>query len=117
LKKITQIISFVLIGFALNISNPSKNEFIDFISIEIKKKYPEINLQANADSSAVEQILVGFGNTVITNILKESTTQKDYWLFSVYELDMRLLRDFGAQVKNVKVIGIANTFIPLSSFD
>jgi hypothetical protein len=30
---------------------------------------------------------------------------------------MRLLRDFGAQAKNVKVIGIASIFIPLSSFD
>ena len=117
MKKIIQIIVLVLIGLALNISNPSKNEFIDFISVEIKKKYPEINLQTNADSSTVEQMLVGFGNTVITNVLKESTTQKDYWLFSVYELDMRLLRDFGAQIKNLKVIGVAGSFIPLSSFD
>jgi hypothetical protein len=54
---------------------------------------------------------------MVTNFLTESTTQKDYWILSVFEVDMKLARDFGIKEKNLKVLGVAGTFIPLSEIN
>ena len=115
MKTIIQILVVAILGFALNVTNPTKNDFVDFATAEIKKKYPDLNFKAEPNSSGIEKMIAGFGNMMITSYLNESTTRKDYWLFSIYELDMKLARDFGAEAKNMKVLGVAGNFIPLSS--
>ena len=58
-----------------------------------------------------------FGNTLLNNNLTDSTTQKDYWIFSIFEVDMKLARDFGIKEKNLKVLGLAGAFVPLSEIN
>jgi hypothetical protein len=101
----------------LNVTNPSKNDFIEFASTHIKNKYPDLNFKPESNATDLEKIISGVGNTMITNFLTETTTQKDYWILSVFEVDMKLARDFGIKEKNLKVLGVAGTFIPLSEIN
>jgi hypothetical protein len=109
------LIALLCIG--LNVTNPSKTDFIEFASIHIKKKYPDLNFKPESNATDLEKIISGVGNTMITNFLTESTTQKDYWILSVFEVDMKLARDFGIKEKNLKVLGVAGTFVSLSEIN
>ena len=109
------LIALLCIG--LNVTNPSKNDFIEFASTHIKNKYPDLNFKPESNATDLEKIISGVGNTMITNFLTETTTQKDYWILSVFEVDMKLARDFGIKEKNLKVLGVAGTFIPLSEIN
>jgi len=113
MKIIIQIIVLAIIGIGLNITNPSKNEFIDFAAGQVKKNYPDLDFKTNSESSGIEKMIAGFGNMMITTVITESTATKDYFFFTIYELDMKLARDFGVDAKNIKVLGIANHFVPL----
>ena len=115
MKLVVQVLVLIVLGFMMNVMNPSKNEFIDFASAQIKKKYPDLDFKANKGNSAIEKMIAGFGNMMITKFLNEATTRKDYVVFSIYELDMKMARDFGVEAKNIKVLGIVGNFIPLTS--
>lgn len=114
MKTAIKTLVLALVGFVLNLTNPSQNDFIDFASEEVKKKYPELDFKSEQSANGIEKLVAGFGNMMITNFLTEATTRKDYWLFSVYELNLKAARDFGVPVKNMKILGIAGQFIPLS---
>lgn len=103
------LIAILCIG--LYSTNPSKTDFIEFASIQIKKKYPELDFKP--ESGVISLI----GNTMVSNYLTESTTQKDYLIFSIFEVDMKLERDFGIKEKNIKVLGVAGKFLPLSELN
>jgi hypothetical protein len=51
------------------------------------------------------------GNSVLSDFIRQNTDRRDYVFFSVYELDLSLARDFGFSEKNLKVIGIAGSFL------
>ena len=105
------LIAILCIG--LNITNPSKNDFIEFASLQIKKKYPELDFKPESSATGIEKIISGLGNTMVSNFLTDSTTQKDYIILSIFEVDMKLARDFGIKEKNIKVLGVAGNFLPL----
>jgi len=113
MKIIIQIIVPAVIGVGLNITNPSKNEFIDFAAGQVKENYPDLNFKTNSESSGIEKMIAGFGNMMITTVIAESIVTKDYFFFSIHELDMKLARNFGVDEKNIKVLGIAKHFVPL----
>ena len=93
--------------------NPSKNDFIEFASLQIKKKYPELDFKPESSTTGLEKIISGLGNTMVSNFLTDSTTQKDYIILSIFEVDMKLARDFGIKEKNIKVLGVAGNFLPM----
>ena len=105
------LIAILCIG--LNITNPSKNYFIEFASLQIKKKYPELDFKPESSATGLEKIISGLGNTMVSNFLTDSTTQKDYIILSIFEVDMKLARDFGIKEKNIKVLGVAGNFLPM----
>ena len=106
-------ILIALLCIGLHSTNPSKTDFIEFASIQIKKKYPELDFKPESSATGLEKLISGFGNTMVSNFLTESTTQKDYWIFSIFEVDMKLARDFGVKEKNIMVIGVLDKFIPM----
>ena len=113
MKLIIRTLVLVAIGFVLNVMNPSKNEFIDYATVQIKKQYPDLDFKVDKRTSAIEKTIAGFGNMIITSVLNEATTRKDYVVFSIFELDMKMARDFGVEAKNMKVLGVAGKFIPM----
>ena len=115
MKKIFLIATFALCAFGLSLTNPTKSDFVDFASQQIKKEYPHLDFKAEEKTSTLEKMIAGFGNALITNYLTEATTRRDYWIFSLYEVDMKLARDFGVKAKNIKVLGIGGAFVPLTT--
>ncbi len=115
MKKVFLIATFVLCAFGLSVTNPTKNDFVDFASLQIKKEYPHLDFKAEEKASTLDKMIAGFGNALIRNYLAEATTRRDYWIFSLYEVDMKLARDFGVKAKNMKVLGIGGTFMPLTT--
>ena len=99
--------------FGLHATNPYKTDFIEFATTQIKSKHPELDFKPEKGATGLEKMISGIGNAMITNYLTESTSQKDYIFFSVFEVDMKLARDFGIKEKNIKVIGIFDKFIPM----
>ena len=106
-------IVIALLCFGLHATNPSKTDFIEFAATQIKLKHPELDFKPERAATGLEKMISGIGNAMITNFLTESTSQKDYIIFSVFEVDMKLARDFGIKEKNIKVIGIVDKFIPM----
>ncbi len=110
---IFRYILIVILGFGLHVTNPSKSGFIEFASIQIKRKYPELDFKPEGSATGLEKLFSGFGNAMVSAYLADYTTQKDYLIFSVFEVDMKLARDFGINEKNIKVLGIAGKYLPL----
>ena len=112
-ESIVKYILIAILCIGLHSTNPSKTDFIEFASIQIKKKYPELDFKPESSTTGLEKLISGFVNTMVSNYLTESTTQKDYLIFSIFEVDMKLARNFGIKEKNIKVLGVAGTFVPL----
>lgn len=114
MKTVVQLLVVLVFGVALNASNPSKADFVEFAAVQVKKKYPNLNFKETQGDTGVERILAGFGNMMMTNYLTEYTERKDYFVLSIFTLDMHVARDFGIDAQNMKVMGILGQFIPLS---
>jgi hypothetical protein len=94
-----------------HLTNPSKSDFVSFASIELKSRNPELQVNLDQATSLSERLLIGLGNSVLSDFIKQNTDRRDYVFFSVFELDLSLARDFGFSEKNLKVIGIAGSFL------
>ena len=103
-------ITVVLIFAFLCFTNPSKIEFVQYASNHISSKISE---KVDSDNSVVNNLITGFTNILVDSLIDH----KNYLIFSTYTLDLNLLRTLGSQVKDIKYIGIAGQFIPLSMPD
>jgi len=58
-----------------------------------------------------------FAGGLVSGLATENTLRKNYYLFSVYTVDLSVLALFGQNVpKQVKFLGIANQFVPLEEW-
>ncbi len=57
-------ILIALLCIGLHSTNPSKTDFIEFASIQIKKKYPELDFKPESSATGLEKLISGFGNTM-----------------------------------------------------
>ena len=112
---IIKTIVMLMIGFSLHASNPSLDAFKDFALGEMKQSIPELDIRPSAPSDEIERLAAGILETVLTSFLADSTSGKDYFFFSIYALDMQLARNFGLNVPDMKVLGLAGRFFPLST--
>jgi hypothetical protein len=111
MKKAFLLLVVFVIGFFFHLTNPSKSDFVSFASIELKRRNPELQVNLDQATSLSERLLIGLGNSVLSDFIRQNTDRRDYVFFSVYELDLSLARDFGFSEKNLKVIGIAGSFL------
>jgi RNA polymerase subunit RPABC4/transcription elongation factor Spt4 len=100
----------VLVFAFLCFTNPSKTEFVEYASNHISSKISE---KVDSDNSVVNNLITGFTNILVDSLIDH----QNYLIFSTYTLDLNLVRAFGGNVKDVKYIGIAGQFIPLSMPD
>lgn len=84
--------------FAMLITNPTKEQFADWVKI----KYVE-NIDKENPSLA-DVVMTFAGSSVVKTIINE----KNFVIFSIYELDT------DSEPNNFKAIGILNNFIPIS---
>ena len=96
----------VIILIALYVTNPTQQEFNEFISKEVKKKLTE----KMGEQNLIGNLVAGFAGTLIN----EASARKDYLFFSTYKVDLSVARMFGAEYSDLKFIGIAGQLIPIS---
>jgi hypothetical protein len=111
-KSSTSIITIaVIIVFSvLCFTNPSKQEFVVFAT---KKISGNISQNLNSDNQFFNNIVYGFASLAVDGLIQH----QNFLVFSTYVLDLELVRRFGGNVKDVKFLGIAGRFIPLSMPD
>jgi hypothetical protein len=100
----------IIIFSVLCFTNPSKQEFVLFASQKISGN---ISQNIDLDNQFLNNIVNGFTSLFVDGLIQH----QNYLMFSTYTLDLELVRRFGGNVKDVKFLGIAGQFIPLSMPD
>jgi hypothetical protein len=96
-----------IIALGLLVSNPDKQDFVDFMKTELSKKLDKNN-STNVNLNRITQGIAGF-------LLNEFVDRKNYYLFSIYKINRPPF--FGASKDDStdkEFFGIAGTFLPLS---
>ncbi|MDW7604002.1 MAG: TonB family protein, partial [Candidatus Nitrotoga sp.] len=96
---------------ALIASNPDKSEFVEFL---IKKSSTINSKSEKSDDVFSKNIVAGLAGLVLETAVHE----RNYFIFSTYTLNLHVSRLFNivnAGSPNIKFIGIAGQFIPLSN--
>jgi TonB family protein len=96
---------------ALIASNPDKSEFVEFL---IKKSSTINSKSEKSDDVFSKNIVAGLAGLVLESAVHE----RNYFIFSTYTLNLHVSRLFNivnAGSPNIKFIGIAGQFIPLSN--
>jgi len=97
--------NFLLIGlgFFLFATNPEQPEFDQFVRTTVTAK-----MQSG------DALVDMFAGGLVSGLATENTIRKNYYLFSVYTVDLSALALFSQNVPNqIKFLGIANQFVPL----
>ncbi|WP_042462557.1 hypothetical protein [Neobacillus dielmonensis] len=96
MRRFISIIFVLILVVVLSSTNPKRSEYIDWM-----------NQQSMDQSSNILQ--KGFLSVAGKTIFDAGTTEKDYYLFTIYKTDFS---DVG--MGTVTALGIFNQFIPLS---
>ncbi len=103
-------IAVIIVFSVLCFTNPSKQEFVVFASQKISGN---ISQNLNSDNQFLNNIVNGFTSLLVDGLIQH----QNFLVFSTYVLDLELVRRFGGNIKDVKFLGIAGQFIPLSMPD
>lgn len=95
---------FIIALIFLFITNPTQEDF---------NRFAQEYTRSNANSG--EPILDSFAGAFVAEIAAENTYRKDYYIFSVYTVDLSLISLFSTNVPNeIKILGIAGNIFPIS---
>ena len=95
----------IIVLITMSFSNPTRSEFGSFLSSHIKKE-----MIKKGETKETSNLAGG----IVSLFAKKNVERSDFVFASYYYIDMSTLRDFGAETKDIKMLGIFNTFIPLS---
>ena len=102
------ILFTLLVGVLLLITNPTSTEFEEYVSVQVTTN---VAGKQPLSEQVTRQLLGGF----VSKIASEHTERANYFLFSVYNVDMSGLRLFRPELPPVvNVLAIGGQFIPLT---
>jgi len=97
-------ILIVILSFFLFVTNPEQEEFDQFVRTKISTKTESGNALVDALAGAA-----------VARLAKDNTRRRNYYLFSIYTVDLSLLVNLGQNVpQQLKFIGIANQIFTLN---
>lgn len=98
----------LIVGLLLLVSNPTKTEFEGFVSNQITANMPSKNQPGDRFTN---QLVGG----LVSKLASEATQRDNYYLLSLYTIDLAMLRLFKPELPpTVKIIGIGGQFIPIT---
>ncbi len=106
MKKILVSIVGILLLISLVLTAPSKRDFVEHVSSRFQTAIRDDSLFADESSKAIAK-------GVLSLVLSLTVDEKDYYIFKIFTLNMQFARAFGADIEDIKVVGIASHFIPL----
>jgi hypothetical protein len=98
-------IALSVLGLAL--TTPSKSEFVDFFSASIESKINDAEILDDAMSQIIAK-------GILNLLLDYSVEERDFVVFKIFTVNMRVARAFGKNIDDIKFIGIAKQLIPLN---
>ena len=102
------IVLTLSVGLAL--TNPTKDDYLDFVETELKKAMDKSALnQSDQDSAMVRSIFQSHSHELVRSFVGPRTIRRNWGLVSFYE--SRLSN------ADILVLGVAGRFIPLKGID
>ena len=100
------IVFAVIVGAGLAFTNPEKSEFVQFLNKQIIKSMDEKTPDLGKEGKT-------FASGLMAIAIDKTTERKDYFVFSVYNVDTSVFRLFNNDVPDLKFLGIGSQFIPM----
>jgi hypothetical protein len=107
----TVIVGVVIFGLAM--TNPSKTDFKNFINEKISSKVDKELSKDNTLGSSKE-LISGFVKGIANIAVEGMINRENFFIFSTYEVDTSFLKALNQDIPEMKFLGVANSFIPLS---
>jgi hypothetical protein len=104
---------FGVIIFGLAITNPSKTDFKNFINEKISSKVDK-ELSKDKALGFSKELMSGFVKGISNIAVEGMINRENFFIFSTYEVDTSFFKALNQDVSEMKFLGIANSFIPLS---
>ncbi|QWD80523.1 DUF4359 domain-containing protein [Polynucleobacter sp. MWH-Spelu-300-X4] len=95
-----------VIAVALYATNPTKQEFNEFIAKQVRQKLAE----KSGEQNFITNLVAGVAGAMVN----DASERKDYLIFSTYKVDLSVVRMFGGEYKDLQFLGVGGQFIPLS---
>lgn len=99
------LIAAVIASLILAITNPSQPDFNEFVLERISKS------TENQANTGLNRFLSGVAVMAVSNM----TDRTNLILFSLYDVDVSMVKAFNPNVQNRKFLGVLGQFIPLST--
>ena len=90
-------------------TNPDMQDFKEYIREESRRM-----IQENITPPGLAEALSGFGSEIAQSFVDDATIRKEYYLFSMYEID---LTPRNTSDRAYKFLGVGGTFVNLRKFD
>tara|TARA_B100001778_G_C18057479_1_gene392654 strand:+ start:190 stop:462 length:273 start_codon:yes stop_codon:yes gene_type:complete len=87
-------------------TNPTERDFSSFLATYVNKEMAE-----EGESAEIRN----FSGGIVGLFAEKKVERTDLIFGSYYHLDMSRLRDFGADIKDINMIGIFGIFLPISN--
>ncbi len=97
------IVVLVLVATGLFFTNPTMDDFQSFVLVKLEEKLNEKEAPESAMGELLQKNLVN----VASGIAKNLTVRKEYFICSVYSLDLGK--------ENFSYIGVGTFFVPLQA--
>lgn len=102
------IVLSLSVGLAL--TNPTKDDYLDFVEIELRKAMDRSALnQSNSESAMVHSIFQSHSRELVRSFVGPRTVRRNWGLVSFYESSL-----FDT---DILVLGVGGRFIPLKGID
>ncbi|MFT5143301.1 MAG: hypothetical protein ACI80V_000498 [Rhodothermales bacterium] len=108
MKKILGLVVLAGVAGLLFVSNPSKDEFEDYVQSRVEDRLKG----ENPNQRRLGRMLTEMGSSIVGSLAARTAERKDFLLFSLYAVDIGA---DGDPDESWRFVGIGGTFIEISS--
>jgi len=110
LLRLSILVIVLSLSVGLALSNPTKDDYLDFVETELRKAMDKSELnQSNRDSAMVRSIFQSHNRELVRSFVGPRTIRRNWGLVSFYE---SRLSD-----TDILVLGVGGRFVPLRGID
>jgi len=110
LLRLSILVIVLSLSVGLALSNPTKDDYLDFVETELRKAMDKSELnQSNRDSAMVRSIFQSHSRELVRSFVGPRTIRRNWGLVSFYE---SRLSD-----TDILVLGVGGRFVPLRGID
>ena len=110
LLRLSILVIVLSLSVALALSNPTKDDYLDFVETELRKAMDKSELnQSNRDSAVVRSIFQSHSHELVRSFVGPRTIRRNWGLVSFYESKL--------SDTDILVLGVGGRFVPLKGID